>query len=141
VKDLEIKIDNDFHLKIAMSDDMKFTEMRLKFMDYFDWAMVETMDQYADKMDNCANECKLSDKVDMCCTTVKMYEKNGDRSYLQYQCMDQAVSDFSSGIWIEEYYYEYTCKMGDWDGNNTYRSGAKSLAVGAATFLLAVSML
>jgi len=36
---INIKYDN-FEFKVSMSDDYKFYEMRLKFFDYFDWALV-----------------------------------------------------------------------------------------------------
>jgi hypothetical protein len=44
----------------------------------------------------------------------------------------------STGIWIEDFYYEYECRKGDW---YTGKSGAANLAVGAATLLLAFSMM
>jgi len=67
------------------------------------------MDNYTKILDDCPNECKIEDQTDMCCTTIKMYDKNTDTSFKQLQCLDKAVSDLSSGIWIDEFYYEYEC--------------------------------
>ena len=116
-----------------MSDDNKFTEMRIKFLNYFEWALVQGEDKYTNMMDTCENECKIEDRDDMCCTSVTMKGDRG-KSYKQLQCMNSAVSDLSSGLWIEDFYYEYECRKGDWD---SYRSGAINLAVGATTLLLA----
>jgi len=141
---IDIKIGDDAHIKFAMSKDQLFTEMRLKFRDYFDWALVQGQNEYADNFQDCPSDCGIDSRNNMCCTTIKMYPKSKDNKdghrFIQHQCMDQAVADMSQGVWIDDFYYEYKCKKGDWYGENGVRSAAKSLAAGAATLLLAFSM-
>lgn len=134
--DLTLKVNDDFHFKVRMSEDNKFTEMRLKFLDYFDWALIEGLDKYTNMMDSCQNDCRIKDKSNMCCTTIVMEDKESNRSFKQFQCMDQAVTDLSAGIWLENFYYHYKCNA---DGSKRYYSGAKTLALGAASLLFAVS--
>jgi hypothetical protein len=91
-------------------------------------------------MDTCENECGMDSKRDMCCTTVKMYQKDSKNALTQLQCMNEAMSDMSTGVWIDDYYYEYECRKGDWDSNKA-RSSAISLAVGAASLLATISFM
>ena len=62
-----------------------------------------------------------------------MYGENDDKKFTQLQCLDRKVVDLSTGVWIDEYYFEYEC--------NSYKSGAATLAVGAASLLVAASLL
>lgn len=110
-KNININIRDDIKFKVSMSDDMKFTEMRIKFLNYFDWALIQGQDKYTNMMDSCPNECNIDNKVDMCCTTVKMYQKGkGGSPMTQLQCMSRAAVEMSTGIWLDEFYYEYQCK-------------------------------
>ena len=94
-----------------MSEDNKFTEMRIKFLDYFDWALIQGQDKYTNMMDSCKDECSIDNQSNMCCTTITMEDKRKGDKFTQYQCMDQAVSELSTGIWIDDFYYKYECKI------------------------------
>lgn len=37
---IDINFDDDIKFKVSMSEDNKFTEMRIKFLRYFDWALI-----------------------------------------------------------------------------------------------------
>jgi hypothetical protein len=69
----------------------------------------------------------------MCCTTVKIYEKNGNLNYINYQCMNAAITTFSTGIWISGNYYEYECQKGKWGSGalNKIALSIGTLLVGA----------
>lgn len=111
-------------------------------MDYFNWAMVQGEGKYADEIgDECPLECGLDDQVDMCCTTISMYPENSRKAVKQHSCMKAEVSEMSSGIWIDDYYYEYECRRGDWKTGKRVRSGASTLAAGAASVALVLSMI
>ena len=141
---ISFKMDRDINLNVAANEDATLIKMKLKFFDYFDWAMIQGSGDHVSTVEKqeCEDFCKIGNKENMCCTTITMKARNSKEFYIQYHCMDAAVSNLSSGLWIDEFYYEYECREGSWDDEKTtYKSGASSLAVGAASLLVAASML
>jgi hypothetical protein len=114
--------------------------MRFKFNDYFDWALFEGVNENANIVGTCPENCGLDDNANFCCTTISMYEKNGEAVYKQSQCMKTDVSEFSTGMWIDDFYFEYECQS-DEESFGRSKSGASMLAAGTASLLLVLSIL
>jgi hypothetical protein len=129
----------DFKLELSSSQGDKLVEMRARFAEYFDWALVQGEEDQAAELGTCSEECTMDEQRDMCCTTIKMYESKGKAKFIQHQCMNSAVVDVSSGLWIDDFFFEYQCQEGEWlDGK---KSSAASLAVGLGGLLLAASFM
>ena len=72
----------------------------------------------------------------MCCAEVSMYD--GDEKSYIYACMDQIVADQDLGIWLDSNFFQIQCRSNnDWDSE--YKAGAKAIAAGAATIVMAVA--
>jgi hypothetical protein len=126
-----------FKFEASQDYKSKLVEMRAKFREYFDWALVHANGDATEELGTCSEECAIDEQKNMCCATVKMSESKDTTRFVQHQCMNAAVVEISSGLWINDFYFEYQCQEGDWkDGK---KSSAASLALGVASFLLAVS--
>ena len=143
---INIGFGDDIQLDFQMSDDFKITKMKAKFMDYFKYAMVQTTGTEASKgMNNCDDSCGREFSRNMCCTSIEMFGRNSDKEFVQYECLDNAIVDLNTGIWLDEYYYELECQVGEWDGDrksDTYRlnSGAATLAAGVLSMAAMITL-
>lgn len=70
-----------------------------------------------------------------------MFGRNSDKEFVQYECLDSAVVDLNTGIWLDEYYYELECQVGEWnEDRKSYRTGAASLAAGILSMAAMIAL-
>lgn len=84
--------------------------MQVKFNNYFKYAIAVAQDEKANLLKGtCQQQCKFNSTRELCCAKIEMYNKNGKAEYSMLQCMDINVFDISTGLWIDDFYYEYEC--------------------------------
>lgn len=135
-----IEVQDQLSIDYTQSDDGLYQIMRLRFNDYFNFSIVAAQDKRAGNMGTCQNECKLDPSRDLCCARIEMYNRKGVAEFVTLQCMDINIIDISTGLWIDDFYYEYECKgFQDRRKESTSTGLAITLATGmlaAATHLL-----
>ena len=108
----------------------KVEGMRLKFMDYFYYAIAQGMRFDSSNLGKCEDVCqKWSQK---CCAAVTLTSYRGDSDF-QYHCINQAVADFNINMEMDDFKVSMSC-------DNTW-SGASRLAAQAVASAAMVAYL
>ena len=121
---------SDFKYQSSSNDTV--SRMMVKFLDYFNYALVEFNDvSGSNSTKGCSEECGRGEWESMCCATVEMENNDGTKN-IMYQCMDTFVADNEIAVKIDDFNVFLTC---DSDNNPTTRSAAKFMAAGTIGML------
>lgn len=104
-----VSADQKLSVSYTQTDDGLYRMMKMKFNDYFNFSMVAAEGKRAENLGTCEQECKLDPARELCCAKIEMYNKDGKKQFMTLECMDVKVLDISTGLWIDDFYYEYEC--------------------------------
>lgn len=104
-----VSADQKMAVTYTQTDDNLYRMMKIKFNNYFNFSLVAAEGKRAENLGTCQQECKLDPQRDLCCAKIEMYNKDGKKQFVTMECMDTKVIDISTGLWIDDFYYEYEC--------------------------------